>query len=373
MRRCNRRDSSIALLAQPTAMSAFPPVDAAVLKSNPDFAILYGRLTNVVLNPDGSTKEDPAAKERAAVREELDRRRLASAKNHIITRAIATATPADPASAPRTSRLRPQHQQPMSQPPAQQQQQQSSLPDPLLDLLLILPPLLDPDAPRLPQESLELLFAHPPLSDIESLLPALAPLLALSLRSSALSLARIAHPSTNPSYLHRHIAALPETIAALSADLAASQSALAADRLRSLTALTTVLHASTQALAHLVRALEAKHGVVARSLELRAAEVSLQAQRHGADAALSVAAVRRDVYTPEALVALKNYAAHLRDARIRSEERIRGLKAELGEYGVGIDGGEGKQKMMKEMSRVYRDMGRQMDEVKGDLERLHHS
>ncbi|KAH8694814.1 hypothetical protein BGZ61DRAFT_352267 [Ilyonectria robusta] len=352
-------------------MSTFPPVDAAVLQNNPDFAILYGKLTHVVLNPDGSTKEDPAAKERAAVREELDRRRLEAAKNHILARAIATATPADPASAPRTSRLRPQHQQQPSQPPAQQQQ--SSLSEPLVDLLLILPPLLNPDSPPLPQASLELLFAHPPLSDIESLLPVLAPLLASSLRSSALSLARIAHPSTNPSYLHRHIAALPQTLATLRTDLAAAQSALVADRLRSLTALTTVLHASTQALAHLVRALEVKHGVVARSLELRAAEVSLQAQRHDADAALAVAAVRRDVYTPEALAALKNYAAHLRDARIRSEERIRGLKAELSEYGVGVDGGEGKQKMMKEMSRVYRDMGRQMDDVRGDLERLHHS
>lgn len=50
-------------------MSTFPPVDAAVLQNNPDFAILYGKLTHVVLNPDGSTKEDPAAKERAAVRE----------------------------------------------------------------------------------------------------------------------------------------------------------------------------------------------------------------------------------------------------------------------------------------------------------------
>ncbi|KAF7549973.1 hypothetical protein G7Z17_g6045 [Cylindrodendrum hubeiense] len=62
-------------------MSLFPPVDAAVLQNNPEFAILYGKLTHVVLNPDGSTKEDPAAKERAAVREELDRRRLAAAKN----------------------------------------------------------------------------------------------------------------------------------------------------------------------------------------------------------------------------------------------------------------------------------------------------
>lgn len=47
----------------------FPPVDDSVLKANPDFALLYGKLTNVVLNPDGSTKEDPAAKERKGVKE----------------------------------------------------------------------------------------------------------------------------------------------------------------------------------------------------------------------------------------------------------------------------------------------------------------
>lgn len=50
-------------------MTAFPPVDDAVLQNNPDFSNLYNKLTNVILNPDGSTKEDPAAKERAAVRE----------------------------------------------------------------------------------------------------------------------------------------------------------------------------------------------------------------------------------------------------------------------------------------------------------------
>jgi hypothetical protein len=45
----------------------FPPVDSAVLQNNPDFALLHAKLTNVVLNPDGSTKDDPHAKERAAV------------------------------------------------------------------------------------------------------------------------------------------------------------------------------------------------------------------------------------------------------------------------------------------------------------------
>jgi hypothetical protein len=46
-----------------------PPVEDAVLQHNPDFAALYKILTTALLNPDGSTKNDPAAKERNAVRE----------------------------------------------------------------------------------------------------------------------------------------------------------------------------------------------------------------------------------------------------------------------------------------------------------------
>lgn len=47
----------------------FPPIDDAVLENNPDFANLYKTLTTVILNPNGSTKEDAGAKEREAVRE----------------------------------------------------------------------------------------------------------------------------------------------------------------------------------------------------------------------------------------------------------------------------------------------------------------
>jgi hypothetical protein len=53
-------------------MTMFPPVEDSVLQNNPDFTNLYNKLTNVVLNPDGSTKNDPRAKERAAVREVRD-------------------------------------------------------------------------------------------------------------------------------------------------------------------------------------------------------------------------------------------------------------------------------------------------------------
>lgn len=234
----------------------------------------------------------------------------------------------------------------------------------------MLPPLLDANNPPLPQDSLQLLFANPPLSELETLLPALAPIIASNLRTWALGLARIAHPSTNPSFLHRHIASLPSTLSGWRSDLTAAEAELSSHRLRSLSALTSLLQAATNALSLLVRALEVKHGVIARSLELQAAEVSLHARRHDADATIAAASVRRAVYTPEAITALKNYGAHLRDAKMRSEERIRGLTAELGEYGVGVSGGESKEKKMREMSRVYREMTRQMDDVRRDLDRL---
>lgn len=47
----------------------FPPVEASVLAENPDFASLYTTLTTEVLNPDGTTRAEPEAKARNAVRE----------------------------------------------------------------------------------------------------------------------------------------------------------------------------------------------------------------------------------------------------------------------------------------------------------------
>jgi hypothetical protein len=46
-----------------------PPIDEAVLQANPDFAALHKTLTTAVLNPNGSSRVEPNAKERDAVRE----------------------------------------------------------------------------------------------------------------------------------------------------------------------------------------------------------------------------------------------------------------------------------------------------------------
>lgn len=48
-----------------------PPVEESVLKNNPQFATLYNTLASAVLNPNCSTKNDPARKEREAVKEVL--------------------------------------------------------------------------------------------------------------------------------------------------------------------------------------------------------------------------------------------------------------------------------------------------------------
>lgn len=82
--------------------------------------------------------------------------------------------------------------------------------------------------------------------------------------------------------------------------------------------------------------------------------------------------VRGEVYSPSAMRALEGYADHLRDARGRVGEDIRGLRDVLGSYGVrdGEGGDQGMERTMREMARVYREMNRQVEEVRGDLVRL---
>ncbi|KAK4124667.1 hypothetical protein N657DRAFT_680608 [Parathielavia appendiculata] len=362
-----------------------PLVDDTVLQNNPDFAALYSKLTTSILNADGSTKNHPAAKERSRVTEELNEYRLKAAKEHLLADAISDANPhllqTKHAPAPSLTR-RPRPQQPATTPIA-------DLPSPLLDLLVLLPPLLTAST-DLPPESTALLLSSPPISDFPTHLPQLASLVSTTLHSSAVHLARIANPSTNPSYIHRTIPSLPTIAASLARTISSHKTSLTLARLTTLTTLTALLQSQTSVLSQLLRALEAKHGPVARSLELRATESSLTAQTQEAEAQCALWRARRETYTPEAARALANYAAHLQDARARLSEAVNSLRAELQAYGVSVgvgvagdDGGEmvvvesgkggygggDKEKVMREMARVYRDMGRQVEEVRADLER----
>ena len=234
----------------------------------------------------------------------------------------------------------------------------------------------------LPQASLALLLSSPPFSELPELLPALAPLVATTLQALAVQLARTANPNTNPSYIHRAIPGLPAHVAALSTAVADQKAALTTARLAAGTSLVGILGRHSAAVAGLVRALEAKHGAVARSLELRAGDVALAAERQGREAEMVLWSARRDTYTPDARAALRNYAKHLRDSKLRAGESIRTLRAELVSYGAAAaaKGGDGegrqavgdrsKERTMREMARVYRDVNRQIEEARRDLDRL---
>lgn len=76
---------------------------------------------------------------------------------------------------------------------------------------------------------------------------------------------------------------------------------------------------------------------------------------------------RNTIYTAEVSNALVNYKEQLRDGRARLRQRQKDAEKELERYGVGR---EGKEKVMKEIARVYGEMARQIREVRKDMERL---
>ncbi|EEY17916.1 conserved hypothetical protein [Verticillium alfalfae VaMs.102] len=337
-----------------------PPIEQSILDNNPDFASLHHTLTTVILNPDGSTKNDALRKERESVHNDLLAHRKTHAKHHLLTHALATATP-PPAPAPKGTIGKPR---PAAQP--------STLPPPLLDLLVLLPALLDPSAPPLSPAEADTLLAHPPLSDLPTLLPALGPLVGTALHAAATSLVASPTPTRTRASFHRVVPKLAPAAVALRAEIRRAAVQTAADRLRLAEDVAALLADEARAVGLLVRALEGKHGVVARSLELRAAEVGLAARRAEVEARMVAKAVEDHVYTPETVSALANYGVHLRDARVRVEESIRRLEMELEAYGVGAQRGQAQAQKgrMREMARVYRAMEREIDEVKKDLKRL---
>ncbi|TWU78959.1 hypothetical protein ED733_008115 [Metarhizium rileyi] len=335
-----------------------PPIDEEVLRDNPKFAKLFSTLKKDILNADGSTKLDPDAKERELVSQGLNSIRRRYARQYLLQRAIATASLSDarlPAESSASLRF---DNSTLSEPP-----------DLLAELFLILPSLVDSDQP-VDAENAALVLSSPPFSDFESMLPELGAMISARLYASALGLVRILHPSKNPSYLHRHIPSLPADYAALLEKLSDAQMNLMDSRIRALSSLKELISSYMQSLTLLIQTLESKHGVAARNIELRALDVSQEAQLTEHDAKALLANLSKDMYSPEAAMALGNYLSHLKDARVRAAERVRGLQAELGDYGVGVDADGSKEKKMKELAQMYREMESQMEDVKRDLDRL---
>lgn len=105
------------------------------------------------------------------------------------------------------------------------------------------------------------------------------------------------------------------------------------------------------------------------------------AEKAEKESELAVLGVRREVYTPEVRNALRECKEWLVGEQQGLREEIKRGEEVLGEYGVEvhIEGeGEGeekrgdaeKEKVMREIARVYGQMEREVDVVRRDLERL---
>ncbi|KAI0515116.1 hypothetical protein F5B22DRAFT_608381 [Xylaria bambusicola] len=387
-----------------------PPVDNSVLTNNPRFEKLYNTITTSILNPDGSTKLDPSAKQRDAVREELQAYRLKAARVHLLRTAISTAastqtTPtaaAAPSQEPdqghQKQQSRYQQKHPKSRQPSQLQAQQQSLPPDLLQLLLLLSSFLN-NASHLPAQSVSLLLTSPPFTHLPTFFPHIAALVSSVLTSDAKALARVLSPSTNPSYIHRAIPSLPRIASTLISDLTCTKQSLSHARLSATASLAQHHTSHTEVLKLLLRSLEAKHGPMARISELRAQNASQNAQAWAIAAEALLWETRHRVYPPSARSALLHYRQHLLDAGRRLEDGSRTREAELADYGVDVDklrkdaltgaGGsesqsqgrrrgrrgttvvdENKERTMREMARVWREMETRLREINGDLNRL---
>jgi len=80
----------------------------------------------------------------------------------------------------------------------------------------------------------------------------------------------------------------------------------------------------------------------------------------------------KTVYTKEVEKALGNYRHELRGGRERLKERRGEAERRLWGYGVGRkgEGGEEKERTMKEIARVYGEMVGEIEDVKRDVGRL---
>ncbi len=114
------------------------------------------------------------------------------------------------------------------------------------------------------------------------------------------------------------------------------------------------------------------HGSISRHVKSRAELLSLSAQLLKYQA--EEKAIRGDklVYTDEVKTALQEYVRNLRDGRERLKERKKGAERVLWGYGVGRteEGGGEKEKIMKEIARVYGGLVKEVAEVGRDVERL---
>lgn len=376
-----------------------PIPDNGVLQNNPKFVALHKTLTANILNPDASTKHHPTQEQRDARAEvsltsfrgpvsllsahtiaigdskytdadmlfvpclqELYEMRVAAAKKTVLCNALKT-LPLSREPTPKPRSRTSQHD--IDRDPA-------PLPTELIDLTILLS--LHLSALHSSHTSLE-----PSAATMHTLLSTrshsqqLSTHLSAHLKSHALALSRILNPQTNSSFLHRQIPHLQKAITALQARLESQRRAQQVQRMALVPLATSLLARYDAGMTTCIRVLETRHGQVAREQTVRAELWGTEAKIMAVQAEVVRGKVREGLYTPEVCSALRAYADHLRDGRERLAQREREARRELARYGVGQDGkdsGMSREKIMREVARVYGEMVKEVEEVRRDIERL---
>jgi hypothetical protein len=358
-----------------TRATMLPPIEDSVLQSNPKFAALHVTLANNILNPNGSTKNHPAQKELDAVTEvhppcpysttvsnktqSLRAARIRAAKSQLLRSALSNLDLATPTTSTTSKSKAPV-------------KTTATLPTELLELILLLSSRLS-SAP-LPPSSKKLLEATTQWTSLPSHLPQIGSLLSSHLQTQALALARILTPTTNPSYLHRSIPKLHDSIKTLQSEITTKKRDLATRRAGLVSKTTTLLGLYHLATTLVILILEQSvHGSVSRNAKAHAELLSLTAQSLNLQVKEKALRGEKMVYTEPVKSALHEYVRNLRDGRERLRERRKEAERVLWGYGVGRTeevGGVEKERVMREIARVYGEMVKEVREVGRDVERL---
>ncbi|TAQ89148.1 hypothetical protein B7494_g2558 [Chlorociboria aeruginascens] len=328
-----------------------PLIEDSVLQSNPKFAALHSTLTKNILNPSGSTKNDPAQKERDAITEKLKTARIQLAKQHLLSTSLTTMdlTPSIPSSKSKSAA------------------NTRSLPADLLEIILLLSTQL-PN--RQSPSTIALLENTSQYALLDTYMPQISALISQHLHSLALALCRILFPSTNPSFMHRQIPKLGPHINTLQTSILSIRNSLSQSRASLVSTSITLLSSYQEAIVLVIRTLEQnKHGALARNAKATGEFLALKAKEMEAEARERKGRVEKMVYSEEVKGALANYRDVLRDGRERLNERRKGAERTLWGYGVGRPEGE-KEKVMNEIARVYGELNREVGDVRRDVEKL---
>lgn len=202
-------------------------------------------------------------------------------------------------------------------------------------------------------------------------LPHISTIIASHLHTRALLLSRILSPTTNPSYLHRTIPKVCPMVNNLQTQITNQTAALAKRRISLVNKTLQVVEQYQRAIELTVSHLEqTTHGTFSEHIKAKSEYISVQALSVSLLVKEKETSARQLVYTKQVQRALGNYAQHLRVEKERINERTREAERILWGYGVGRDDGGEKEKVMREIARMYGIMKDEIESVERDVGRL---